>query len=38
MPETWTEAEFGDGGAVGKRAARVTGEGTVLPMIRIRPR
>lgn len=37
-PETWTEAKFGDGGAVGNRGARVTGEGTVLPMIRIRPR
>lgn len=38
IAETWTEAKFGDGGAVGGRAARVTGEGAVLPMIRIRPR
>lgn len=40
-PETWTEAEFGGGdgrGARRDRVARVTGEGTVVPMIRIRPR
>lgn len=36
-PETWTEAEFGGGGRR-DRVARVTGEGTVVPMIRIRPR
>eukprot|EP00904_Undaria_pinnatifida_P005637 jgi/Undpi1/2202/HiC_scaffold_12.g05588.m1 len=32
-PETWTEAKFG----AGSGAARVTSEGTVLPMVRIRP-
>lgn len=33
-PETWTEAKFGKGTS----GARVTSEGTVVPMIRIRPR
>lgn len=33
-PESWTEAKFGTGSG----AARVTSEGTVLPMVRIRPR
>ncbi|CAM9975197.1 unnamed protein product [Pylaiella littoralis] len=35
--KSWTEAKFGGGGGLKNRVARVTAEGTVVPMTRIRP-